>query len=140
MLPRWVLPAITAFILWGVWGVLIKEASRGQDWRAVYVTTNSVIVALVVILAAASRFNGVFIGGKQGVYALMAGLTGTLGYIMVILALQWGGKASVVIPLTQLSPALTVLLAVALLGENLTGRQALGVVLAMISVVLLSTE
>ncbi len=140
MIPRWAIPAIIAFVLWGLWGVFIKEASKGHSWREVYITTNSVIVAFVIGLALYSRIENVFITGRQGIIALLAGLSGTLGYIMVILALQWGGKASIVIPLTQLSPALTVILAVLLLGESLSSKQALGVILALFSVILLTTE
>ncbi len=140
MIPRWVTPAILAFLLWGLWGVFIKEASRGQDWRSVYVTTNSVILVIVAIIIVSSGASNVILSGRQALYALLAGLTGTIGYIMVILALQWGGKASIVIPVTQLSPAVTVILAVLVLGETLTGKQAIGVVLALMSVILLTTE
>jgi len=140
LIPRWVTPAILAFLLWGLWGVFIKEASRGQDWRSVYVTTNSVILVIVAIIIVSSGASNVILSGRQALYALLAGLTGTIGYIMVILALQWGGKASIVIPVTQLSPAVTVILAVLVLGETLTGKQAIGVVLALMSVILLTTE
>lgn len=139
-IPKWVLPAVGAFILWGIWGVLLKEAQEGRSWQEVYVTTNSAIVIMVLLILVKEGGLSLFIPGKQGLIALAAGFSGTIGYIFVIKALEAGGKVSVVIPLTQLSPALTVLLGVLVLHESLTARQALGVVLALISVLLLSVK
>jgi len=54
------------------------------------------------------------------------------------LALARGGKASIVIPFVGLAPLVTVVLALALLGESLNRAQIVGVVLALISIYLLS--
>ena len=139
-IPKWVIPAILTFILWGVWGVLLKEAQKGRSWQEVYVTTNTAIIVMVLIIFLSSGGPKLFITGKQGLIALMAGFSGTLGYIFLIMALEAGGKVSVVIPLTQLSPAITVVLGVLLLGESLTARQAIGVFFALTAVYLLSVE
>lgn len=134
------MPAIGAFILWGVWGVLLKEAQQGRSWQEVYVTTNTAIILMVLLVLATSGGSRLFITGKQGVIALAAGLSGTIGYILVIKALEAGGKVSIVIPLTQLSPALTVILGVLVLHESLNLKNALGVVLALVAVLLLTAE
>ncbi len=49
-----------------------------------------------------------------------------------------GGKASVVIPLTALYPAVTVAMAAVLLKEKPNPYQAVGIVLAIVASVLLS--
>lgn len=141
-LPRWALYALASFILWGIWGVLVKEAQQGRTWQEVYATTNSAIIIMVTLVLAKSYFEGsnLFITGRQGLIAIAAGLTGTLGYIFLIKALEAGGKVSVVIPLTQLSPALTVILAVLVVNETLTLKQAAGVALALGAILLLSIE
>ncbi|MCE4600523.1 MAG: EamA family transporter [Desulfurococcales archaeon] len=139
VLPRWLIPALLTFLLWGIWGVLLKEAQRGRSWQEVYVTTNTAIIIMVLVVLATSGGLKLFITGKQGVIALLAGFSGTLGYLFLVKALEAGGKISVVIPLTQLSPALTVVLGVLFLGEHLSQKQALGVVLALIAVYLLSS-
>jgi len=139
-IPKWVLPAIGAFILWGIWGVLLKEAQQGRTWQEVYVTTNLAIIMIVLLVLARSGGLDLFITGRQGLIALAAGFSGTIGYIFVIKALEAGGKVSVVIPLTQLSPALTVILGVLVLHESLSLRQALGVLLALMAVLLLTVE
>jgi transporter family protein len=53
-------------------------------------------------------------------------------------ALESGGKASIVISLISLYPLLTVLLAVLLLRERLTGMQIIGVMVAIMAAILLS--
>jgi transporter family protein len=55
-------------------------------------------------------------------------------------ALESGGKASIVISLISLFPLLTVVLAVALLHERLTGMQMAGAVVAIAAAILLSLE
>ncbi len=69
--------------------------------------------------------------------ALVAGVFGGAGYVLFMKAVQ-EGKASVVIPLTALYPAVTVALAVLLLGEGMTMLRAAGIALAVIAAVLLS--
>ncbi len=137
---RWLLPALGTFILWGLWGVFIKLASEGRAWREVYVTTNLAVLAIVAAIFVSGGGLELVMTGRQALYALAAGVTGALGYILLIYALELGGKASVVIPLSQLSPAVTVVLAFLVLGESITARQAAGVVLALAAVVLLGAE
>jgi transporter family protein len=55
-------------------------------------------------------------------------------------ALESGGKASIVISLISLFPLLTVVLAVLVLHERLTGMQAAGAVVAIAAAILLSLE
>jgi transporter family protein len=49
-----------------------------------------------------------------------------------------GGKASVVVPATSLSPVITVLMGFFILKEKLTASQKIGLVLAIIAIYLLS--
>lgn len=71
---------------------------------------------------------------------MAGGALNGLGVVTSFTALECGGKASVVIPLVSLYPLITLFLAYLVLGETLTGRQCLGVVLALIAAVLLSRE
>lgn len=49
-----------------------------------------------------------------------------------------GGKASIVVPATSLSPLVTVLLAFLVLGERLSRSQKLGLIFALGAIYLLS--
>lgn len=132
---NWLVYAILCMIAWGLWGIMIKLASRSMPWYEVYFVSS-----LASFLIASTIFM-IFRGGgvkSYGIfYAILAGVFGGLGYIMFVKALE-KGKASIVLPLTALYPAVTVVLAVLLLKEKITLTQVIGIMLAMIAVILLS--
>jgi len=135
---KWLAPAILALLAWGVWGVALKKASQGLQWYQVYVYTNSailVVMGTVVLLYGQAALR---VPPSKAVEALTAGLLGTLGYVLLIVSLKNGGKASIVIPLTGLYPAVTTILSTVLLGEHLGFRKGLGVLLAMLAIIILS--
>ena len=68
---------------------------------------------------------------------LLTGICGGLGNVTFYLALS-RGKASVIVPMVGLAPLITVVLAVVVLKESINRAQAVGVVLAVISIYLLS--
>ena len=138
---KWAVAALTTLALWGLWGVLLKRVSQGGAWYQVYVATNTAIIVAVVLVAVVKGVSWMRIAGlKWLILAFITGLAGTLGYITLVLSMEWGGRASIVVPLTSLYPAVTVMLSRLILGETLTLRQGIGVVLAIIAVVLLSYE
>jgi len=139
-LEPWLLAALGTFLLWGVWGAALKAASSGEEWYRVYVTTNLVVVFAVVALIAYYSPSRALMTGSKALLALGAGLAGTLGYFLLILALKWGGKASIVIPLSALYPAVTVILSRIFLGEEVSMKQYLGIFLAIVAIVLISSE
>ena len=71
--------------------------------------------------------------------AVIAGLAGSLGYVFFVKALEHG-EASIVLPLTALYPAVTIVLAVLFLHEKISIHQLIGILLAAVAVVLLSIE
>jgi uncharacterized membrane protein len=72
--------------------------------------------------------------------ALAVGLLFGLGNLTLIFAYATGGKASVVTPMSSVYSIVTIPLAVLLLGERLTGRETLGIALALGAAVALSYE
>jgi len=70
---------------------------------------------------------------KDGVGAAVAGALGASASILYFLATH-SGLLSIVAVLTSLYPAVTVLLAVGILRESISRRQAVGLILAMIAV------
>jgi transporter family protein len=129
-------------VLWGLWGLALKYASLNLEWQYVYVAS-----ALGAFLAYATVTLALTLTGKLshvsdyrslGI-ALLGGLMGALGGLMLIIALRLA-EASIVVPLTSIYPAVTVALSIALLGESATARKIAGVILAIIAVILLSTS
>jgi transporter family protein len=73
-------------------------------------------------------------------FAALGGLLNGLGALTSFAAFEKGGKASVVAPLINLYPLVTVAGAWMLLGERLTWTQVAGILTALIAVVVLSQE
>jgi transporter family protein len=74
---------------------------------------------------------------KGIIFAVLGGLTGTLGVLFFIIALG-KGKVSVIVPLTALYPIITITLGFLILKESITLTQGVGVIFALIAVLLLA--
>jgi len=133
----WQLLALFTILVWGFWGVLIKVASASLEWHQVYIWTSiaSPIAALTVYLFHRSEISV----SSASLLALMAGVLGALGYISFVTAVKLG-KASLVVPLTALYPAVTVIASRLILGEKISTLQIAGVILAIIAAILISLE
>jgi len=135
----WMLLSLATVVLWGGWGLESKFiVDRISAW------TNQVLfsiglVPLVLWIAFSRNLRRTAGSKRKGMtYGMITGLLGGTGNIAMYLALARGGKASIVIPFVGLAPLVTVVLALALLGESLNRAQIVGVVLALISIYLLS--
>lgn len=138
----WLLLSLVVIILWGLWGLALKYASLGVEWYHVYVASAIgamivyVIVSLTLLtLGKLSSTTSV----KHIAIASLGGLFGALGGLMLIIALRLG-EASIIVPLTSIYPAVTATLSIILLGETITLRKVVGVILAILAVVLLSSS
>jgi drug/metabolite transporter (DMT)-like permease len=72
-------------------------------------------------------------------YGCAVGLLGSIGQLLMFIALR-SGPAYIVVPVVSLYPVITVLLAIALLGERAGKLTSVGVVLAICAIVLLSIQ
>jgi len=139
-LDSWLVLSILVILAWGFWGLALKYASLSLEWQYVYVAsalgasivyaTATLILAITGRLAQTSDFKGLGV-------AVLGGLLGALGGLMLIVALRLG-QASVIVPLTSIYPAVTAALSIALLGESVTARKIAGIILAILAVILLS--
>jgi drug/metabolite transporter (DMT)-like permease len=71
---------------------------------------------------------------------LLLGLLFALGNLTLICAYGRGGKAAIVTPLASLYSLVTIPLAVVILGERVSGREGLGIALALVAAVTLAWE
>ena len=137
---KWLLYSLLCLVLWGFWGFLLKLAYRGLDWKTVYFVSTVASFLLALAFVACSgwiKISSLSSSRTWLALAAAAGLAGGGGYILFVRALQTG-KASIVLPLTALYPAITVVLAAAILGEKLSPIQIAGIVLAVIACIMLS--
>lgn len=140
--PRWLKWSLATIVLWGMWGLVSKVASAGMDaaMNQLLYTAGLAPLLLFVMILVRRRESGHPRTGRVsgGVWAFLTGILGGIGNIAFFLALARGGKASVVAPVTALFPMVTVLLALAVLGERLSRRQWAGLGLAFVAIYLLS--
>jgi len=139
--PAWFFFSLLSVLAWGLWGLLSKVVTVDLDATLTHGT--STVGALAVLPL-------VFIGGKAAekrpastrglCVALLAGIFGSAGNVLVYRALGMGGLASIVFPLSALYPLVTVALAVAFLRERLGAAQILGLALALAAILGLSVE
>lgn len=134
-MPNWILFVLGAVIVWGVWGVVLKMAVDRLGPHTVWMVHSFSFAVWVTIykLAAGFKFNAQMNGI---LLTVVAALLGSAGGLLMLMALS-KSKASTVMPLVALYPALTVLLSFVLLRESLTGSQWAGVGFAIAAGVLL---
>lgn len=134
----WIAASLIVVVMWGVVGLLQKIGANRCSPDSLFLWTSAGYILLLPWVTHTGQLAA--LTPKAIVVGLVSGLTNGLGAWFLYSALEKGAPASVAVPLTALNPLLTVILAVALLGERLTGLQIAGVVLALGAAVLLSYE
>ena len=133
------LNSILTVFLWGAWGLESKfVADRISPFLNQVVFSAGLLPPLIWILFSKNLRRTSAAPRKGAFYGLITGLLGGTGNIAFYLALAKGGKASVVVPLVGLAPLVTVVLALIFLRESLNQAQVAGLLLALISIFLLS--
>jgi len=94
---------------------------------------------LVSVFTALFLISNIFnLTNKLGfLYPFLAGLTGGIGTFFLLKAYE-KGNLSIVTVLTALYPIVTILLAFLILKEKITLLQAIGLILSLIAIILLS--
>jgi transporter family protein len=136
-MPAWLIYALLAILCWGAWGVQSKLLmGYTNPYTGQVLATVGLFFPAVLALFSPKRFSGEH--KQRGLtFAILTGVLGGLGNIAFYMALV-GGKASIVVPLTSLSPLVTVVLAVVVLRERLKRHHYAGIALAMVAIYLLS--
>ena len=134
---NWFELAIVAIVFLGVADFLIKIAYDFLDWKWVFIFTDVgiLIVTLSFYLYLRPTFAGVTHTGFF--ITVIAGIITSLGAVAFYLALSQS-KVSIITPLIALYPVVTITLAILFLKERLTLYQGIGIVLALISIFLIS--
>jgi transporter family protein len=136
--PVWLVYSLLTIVLWGVWSTVTKVIA---DDITAYVNQVLFTIGLLPVIAVVLRSRRLAGGHnrKRGIfYAFITGILGGTGNITFFKALSAGGKASIVVPATSLSPLVTVIMGYFVLKERATTSQKAGLVLAMVAIYLLS--
>lgn len=137
LLSDWRVLSGIAILGWGLWGIMSKLALREIDWRVMLLFSSLASLPLVFALGLGA-FDWKF---DKYVYFILAGIAG-LGASAATLAfnraLQKGGPANVVVPLTSQYVLVIVIFSTIFFKEPLTWKRILGIIAAIVAIVLLS--
>jgi transporter family protein len=137
-MPAWLVYSLLTIALWGVWATISKAIADDINAYTNQVLFAVGIVPVMLVVYRSPRLKGGK-NRKRGIFfAFITGILGGAGNITFFKSLMVGGKASVVVPATSLSPVITVLMGFFILKEKLTASQKIGLVLAIIAIYLLS--
>jgi len=135
----WFFYAVVTMLFWGVWGALIERpekngfpATLGYVVWAFTMVPCSLVALAVIGWVPEHDLRSVLLGS-------VAGLLGAAGQLVLFDALR-RGPAYLVFPVISLSPVVSVLLSVVLLGERASPRAWTGIVLALLAMPLLSYQ
>jgi drug/metabolite transporter (DMT)-like permease len=130
----WLWFSLGAVACWGLWAFLPKIALRKASPAAVFVieALGAMAVGSVVLALAPKSFHPL-----GALFAFGAGIAGYAG-IYLFIRLADRGSIGTAAAATSIYPVVTVLLGAVFLGERPTLLQAVGVLLAVIAVFLIS--
>ncbi len=135
----WLLVALVAIVLWGVSGLIQKLATLHASSELSTLAFMAGFIPLSIIIPFVEPpVTG--LSGGTWLILFLYGFLFALGNLTVIFAYGSGGKAAIVTPLAGSYSLVTVPLAVAFLGERVTGREWAGIVLALLAVAMLGRE
>jgi uncharacterized membrane protein len=135
----WFVYAVVTMLFWGVWGALIERpekngfpATLGYAVWALTMVPCALVALAIIGWVPEHDLRSVVLGS-------VAGLLGAAGQLVLFDALR-RGPAYLVFPVISLSPVVSVLLSVVLLGETASPRAWAGIVLALLALPLLSYQ
>lgn len=137
-MQNWLVFSLLCIFLWGLWGFILKFTYKDLSWIQTYFLSSlaSFTLATLIFLYCKGK---VSLQHRSTYIAVLAGVFGSAGYVFFMKALDTG-KASIVIPLTAMYPVVTVVLALLFLGEKVSVYQAIGIVLAVAAIILISIK
>lgn len=136
-MTTWFPPALIALLSFGFWGLFTKLAVLHIDsksaliYQALGVAVIGILMLCFMNFKPASNPKGLF-------YALLTGAAYGVGCLFYFIAAS-KGKIITVVTLTALYPLVTILLAYLLLKEGVNLKQGIGIVLAFIAIILMSS-
>ena len=135
----WIWLATIALVFFGITGVTQKLSTNNISFELSFVWFCVAFLVIAGIIAATMTLDWRLTPGLVA-FAALGGLLNGLGTLTSFAAFHKGGKASVVSPIINLYPLVTIAGAWMLLSERLTATQIAGIITALLAVVLLSQE
>ncbi|MGI9072464.1 MAG: EamA family transporter [Bryobacteraceae bacterium] len=136
----WFWLSVMTLVFFGVTGVTQKLSTNNISFEMSFVWFSIAVCAVSAAFAIFFDLDWGSLNASLVALAALGGLLNGLGALTSFAALKQGGKASVVIPIINLYPLVTIAGVWLFLGEKLSPTQIMGIVLALAAVVFLSQE
>jgi uncharacterized membrane protein len=138
LLNMWMVFAFLAFLSYCIWGVTNGLVSKHIDpYSGIFFSSIGYLIAGIVSISIGGiNFDGFTLNGIM--YGVILGLATGLGGLFVLMAIHKGGITSIVVVMTALYPLGTLVFDHMLLGENMSLHKVVGVLLAVVSIILMS--
>jgi drug/metabolite transporter (DMT)-like permease len=132
----WLVYSLASLVLYGAVGLLQKLTTNRLSGESGLVFYSLGYLLLFPLFWSRAELTG--LGPGVAGMGVLLGFIARSGEWVLFKSFEHGGKASIVVPLTYTYPLITLLLAVALLGERLPPMKWIGIVLAIVAAVLMS--
>lgn len=127
---------LVAALGWGLSAVAATNAARLAGTYLAVLSGQGLGVLVLILLAALLRPSFAAADATVALTLAGSGLLGLLGYLAFYRALEYGGAVGLVSAISATYGGVTTVLAVAVLGERISGVGTLGVVLAVAGIAL----
>ena len=134
----WLLLSVIVFIMWGIQAYVMKVGNNTMKAESIfmYMTIGALVLSPFAIWM--TDFSQPINWGFKGPYlAAIIHILNSIGALMLVYALRYG-KAIIVVPLTGLSPVITIVLSLIIYAVMPGTILLIGLILAAIAIVLLS--
>ncbi|WP_231566777.1 DMT family transporter [Erwinia sp. 9145] len=133
----WIVYTFMVVITWGVWGAFSAWPTThyGYPDQWIYIIWSLTMLIPCYFSLRGQRFDRSF---TAVLYGCLIGFTGAGGQLLLFKTLAMGAPAYLVFPIISISPAITVLMSLVMLKERVNKPGAIGVTLALLSIVTFS--
>lgn len=134
----WLLMSVLVFLAWGIQAWVMKYANETMKAESIFMYMALTAVVLIPVAIRMTDFSQEINWGFKGPYlAAMIHVLNSIGALTIVYALR-NGKAMIVVPMTGLSPVITVALSLLIYGVLPGATLTVGIALAIIAIFLLS--
>jgi uncharacterized membrane protein len=135
----WIIYAIACVFLYGIMQFFIKLSSNGNAIASSLYFVAAQFVAQIILGAYFLSKNGFDVNQSTIKYSILGGITAAVATIFFFLAIEHA-TLSKVVPIVNLNLIVGVLLGVIILKDEMNFRIGAGIILAMISIFLLTNS
>ncbi len=135
---QWLIYSVLAALCWGIWGVLAKFISSDISPYANHLLFSvGMLLTLPFVLKKCTRASA---NVKGIIWGLVAGVLAIVGNVAVYKSFATGGLAAVVIPVTNLYPLVTIVIALLVFKEKMHWLNGIGILIIIPAIVMLSGQ